>query len=56
MTRLTYAFFLLLGVAVAGVMLMPGMEGQLKKVQERAGHSAGHMKCPHDVGGGGSWS
>lgn len=33
MTRLIYAFFLLLGVAVACIMLMPGMEGQLKKVR-----------------------
>ncbi|MED6243876.1 Serine incorporator 1 [Ataeniobius toweri] len=31
MTRLIYASFLLLGVAVACIMLMPGMEGQLKK-------------------------
>lgn len=31
-TRLIYALFLLLGVAVACVMLMPGMEDQLKKV------------------------
>uniref|UniRef100_A0A3Q2PMH5 Serine incorporator 1 n=1 Tax=Fundulus heteroclitus TaxID=8078 RepID=A0A3Q2PMH5_FUNHE len=32
MTRLIYASFLLLGVAVACIMLMPGMENQLKKV------------------------
>ncbi|KAJ8383369.1 hypothetical protein AAFF_G00221590 [Aldrovandia affinis] len=31
-TRLVYAFFMLLGVAVACLMLMPGMEGQLKKI------------------------
>lgn len=31
-TRLIYAFFLLLGVGIACIMLMPGMEGQLKKV------------------------
>uniref|UniRef100_A0A8D0L723 Serine incorporator 1 n=1 Tax=Sphenodon punctatus TaxID=8508 RepID=A0A8D0L723_SPHPU len=31
-TRLIYAFFLLLGVSVACVMLMPGMEEQLKKI------------------------
>lgn len=32
-TRLIYAFFLLLGVGIACIMLMPGMEGQLKKVR-----------------------
>ncbi|KAF1463706.1 Serine incorporator 1, partial [Spheniscus demersus] len=31
-TRLVYAFFLLLGVSVACVMLIPGMEEQLKKI------------------------
>ncbi|KAK1171590.1 serine incorporator 1-like [Acipenser oxyrinchus oxyrinchus] len=31
-TRLIYAFFLLLGVGIACIMLMPGMEGQLKKI------------------------
>ncbi|XP_062407633.1 serine incorporator 1 [Sardina pilchardus] len=31
-TRLIYAFFMLLGVAIACIMLMPGMEGQLKKI------------------------
>uniref|UniRef100_A0A672FHS6 Serine incorporator 1 n=1 Tax=Salarias fasciatus TaxID=181472 RepID=A0A672FHS6_SALFA len=31
-TRLIYALFLLLGVGVACIMLMPGMEGQLKKI------------------------
>ncbi|KAG9493413.1 hypothetical protein GDO78_001366 [Eleutherodactylus coqui] len=31
-TRLIYAFFLLLGVGVACVMLMPGMEEHLKKI------------------------
>ncbi|XP_038251315.1 serine incorporator 1 [Dermochelys coriacea] len=31
-TRLIYAFILLLGVSVACVMLMPGMEEQLKKI------------------------
>uniref|UniRef100_A0A8C5EN75 Serine incorporator 1 n=1 Tax=Gouania willdenowi TaxID=441366 RepID=A0A8C5EN75_GOUWI len=31
-TRLIYALFLMLGVAVACVMLMPGMEEQLKKI------------------------
>ncbi|XP_054050108.1 serine incorporator 1 isoform X2 [Rissa tridactyla] len=31
-TRLIYAFFLLLGVSVACVMLIPGMEEQLKKI------------------------
>lgn len=31
-TRLIYAFFLLLGVGVSCIMLMPGMEGHLKKV------------------------
>ncbi|KAG8123886.1 hypothetical protein E2320_019246 [Naja naja] len=31
-TRLIYAFFLLLGVSVACVMLVPGMEEQLKKI------------------------
>uniref|UniRef100_A0A8C7YAH8 Serine incorporator 1 n=1 Tax=Oryzias sinensis TaxID=183150 RepID=A0A8C7YAH8_9TELE len=31
-TRLIYAFFLLLGVGVACIMLMPGMEVQLKKI------------------------
>ncbi|MBN3278847.1 SERC1 protein, partial [Polyodon spathula] len=33
-TRLIYAFFLLLGVGIACIMLMPGMEGQLKKVSD----------------------
>lgn len=33
MTRLIYALFLLLGVGIACIMLMPGMEGQLKKVR-----------------------
>lgn len=37
MTRLIYAFFLLLGVGVACIMLMPGMEEHLKKVM--------HVKC-----------
>uniref|UniRef100_A0A8C1HNR9 Serine incorporator 1 n=2 Tax=Cyprinus carpio TaxID=7962 RepID=A0A8C1HNR9_CYPCA len=31
-TRLIYAFFMLLGVAIACIMLMPGMEGHLKKI------------------------
>ncbi|XP_038624006.1 serine incorporator 1 [Tachyglossus aculeatus] len=31
-TRLMYAFFLLLGVSVACVMLLPGMEQELKKI------------------------
>ncbi|XP_078255718.1 serine incorporator 1 [Rhinoraja longicauda] len=31
-TRLIFAFFLLLGVGVACIMLMPGMEEQLKKI------------------------
>ncbi|XP_068609510.1 serine incorporator 1-like isoform X2 [Brachionichthys hirsutus] len=31
-TRLVYALFLLLGVGVACIMLMPGMEEQLKKI------------------------
>uniref|UniRef100_A0A672Z936 Serine incorporator 1 n=1 Tax=Sphaeramia orbicularis TaxID=375764 RepID=A0A672Z936_9TELE len=31
-TRLIYAFFLLLGVAIACIMLMPGMEEHLKKI------------------------
>ncbi|XP_064412260.1 serine incorporator 1 [Latimeria chalumnae] len=31
-TRLVYAFFLLLGVGVACIMLIPGMEEQLKKI------------------------
>ncbi|KAG7465684.1 hypothetical protein MATL_G00156040 [Megalops atlanticus] len=31
-TRLVYALFMLLGVAISCLMLMPGMEGQLKKI------------------------
>uniref|UniRef100_A0A7N8XBW5 Serine incorporator 1 n=1 Tax=Mastacembelus armatus TaxID=205130 RepID=A0A7N8XBW5_9TELE len=57
-TRLIYAFFLLLGVAVACVMLMPGMEGQLKKIpgfcEGGIGSSIpgieGHVNCDVLVG------
>lgn len=34
-TRLIYAFFMLLGVGIACIMLMPGMEGHLKKVTQQ---------------------
>uniref|UniRef100_A0A668S1P7 Serine incorporator 1 n=1 Tax=Oreochromis aureus TaxID=47969 RepID=A0A668S1P7_OREAU len=57
-TRLIYAFFLLLGVAVACIMLMPGMEGQLKKIpgfcEGGMGSSIpgveGHVNCDVLVG------
>uniref|UniRef100_A0AAX7TG75 Serine incorporator 1 n=1 Tax=Astatotilapia calliptera TaxID=8154 RepID=A0AAX7TG75_ASTCA len=57
-TRLIYAFFLLLGVAVACIMLMPGMEGQLKKIpgfcEGGRGSSIpgveGHVNCDVLVG------
>lgn len=39
-TRLIYAFFLLLGVGVSCIMLMPGMEGHLKKVYKHT-----HVYC-----------
>ncbi len=35
-TRLIYAFFMLLGVGIACIMLMPGMEGHLKKVTQES--------------------
>ncbi|XP_069017807.1 serine incorporator 1 isoform X1 [Embiotoca jacksoni] len=57
-TRLIYAFFLLLGVGVACIMLMPGMEVQLKKIpgfcEGGAGSSIpgveGHVNCDVLVG------
>ncbi|CAG5950695.1 serine incorporator 1 [Menidia menidia] len=57
-TRLIYAGFLLLGVAVACVMLMPGMEEQLKKIpgfcEGGMGSSIpgveGHVNCDVLVG------
>ncbi|XP_072355453.1 serine incorporator 1 [Scyliorhinus torazame] len=42
-TRLIFAFFLLLGVGVACIMLMPGMEEQLKKIP---GFCDGGMDIP----------
>ncbi|XP_053743021.1 serine incorporator 1 [Synchiropus splendidus] len=55
-TRLIYAFFLLLGVGVACIMLMPGMESHLKKIpgfcEGGAGTSVveGHVNCDVLVG------
>ncbi|XP_041418277.1 serine incorporator 1 like L homeolog isoform X1 [Xenopus laevis] len=57
-TRLIYAFFLLIGVAVACVMLIPGMEEQLKKIpgfcDDGMGSSipgiSGHVNCDVLVG------
>ncbi|XP_029902970.1 serine incorporator 1 [Myripristis murdjan] len=57
-TRLIYAFFLLLGVGIACIMLMPGMEGQLKKIpgfcEGGMGSSIpgveGHVNCDVLVG------
>ncbi|KAJ8396249.1 hypothetical protein AAFF_G00021160 [Aldrovandia affinis] len=57
-TRLIYAFFLLLGVGIACIMLMPGMEGQLKKIpgfcEGGTGSSIpgvqGHVNCDVFVG------
>uniref|UniRef100_A0A8C3AJ04 Serine incorporator 1 n=1 Tax=Cyclopterus lumpus TaxID=8103 RepID=A0A8C3AJ04_CYCLU len=57
-TRLIYAFFLLLGVGIACIMLMPGMEGQLKKIpgfcEGGSGSSIpgveGHVNCDVLVG------
>uniref|UniRef100_A0A7N5KMH3 Serine incorporator 1 n=1 Tax=Ailuropoda melanoleuca TaxID=9646 RepID=A0A7N5KMH3_AILME len=46
-TRLIYAFFLLLGVSVACVMLIPGMEEQLKKIP---GFCDGQVNCDVLVG------
>lgn len=45
-TRLIYAFFLLLGVGVSCIMLMPGMEGHLKKVRTHANtHTQAYIVC-----------
>lgn len=57
-TRLIYAFFLLLGVGVSCIMLMPGMEGHLKKIpgfcEGGMGSSIpgveGHVNCDVLVG------
>ncbi|KAM6965234.1 serine incorporator 1 [Aplochiton taeniatus] len=57
-TRLIYAFFLLIGVAVACIMLMPGMETHLQKIpgfcEDGAGSSIpgikGHVNCEVLVG------
>ncbi|XP_022623948.1 serine incorporator 1 isoform X2 [Seriola dumerili] len=57
-TRLIYAFFLLLGVGIACIMLMPGMETQLKKIpgfcEGGMGSSIpgveGHVNCDVLVG------
>ncbi|CAI9571350.1 unnamed protein product, partial [Staurois parvus] len=57
-TRLIYAAFLLLGVAVACVMLIPGMEEHLKKIpgfcEDGMGSSipgvSGHVNCDVLVG------
>ncbi|KAK7906820.1 hypothetical protein WMY93_015432 [Mugilogobius chulae] len=57
-TRLIYAFFLLMGVGIACIMLMPGMEDQLKKIpgfcDGGAGSSIpgveGHVNCDVLVG------
>jgi len=51
-TRLIYAFFLLLGVATSCIMLMPGMEGQLKKIPGfcEGGLVEGHVNCDVLVG------
>ncbi|PIN88205.1 hypothetical protein AB205_0128600 [Aquarana catesbeiana] len=57
-TRLIYAAFLLLGVGVACVMLMPGMEEHLKKIpgfcEDGIGSSipgvSGHVNCDVLVG------
>uniref|UniRef100_A0AAR2LR56 Serine incorporator 1 n=1 Tax=Pygocentrus nattereri TaxID=42514 RepID=A0AAR2LR56_PYGNA len=57
-TRLIYAFFMLLGVGIACIMLMPGMEGQLKKIpgfcEGGMGSSIpgveGHVNCDVLVG------
>lgn len=56
--RLIYAFFLLLGVGVSCIMLMPGMEGHLKKIpgfcEGGMGSSIpgveGHVNCDVLVG------
>jgi len=51
-TRLIYAFFLLLGVATSCIMLMPGMEGQLKKIPGfcEDGVVSGKVNCDVLVG------
>ncbi|XP_063079161.1 serine incorporator 1 [Engraulis encrasicolus] len=57
-TRLIYAFFMLMGVALACIMLMPGMESQLKKIpgfcEGGMGSSIpgveGHVNCDVLVG------
>uniref|UniRef100_A0A8C6TX62 Serine incorporator 1 n=1 Tax=Neogobius melanostomus TaxID=47308 RepID=A0A8C6TX62_9GOBI len=46
-TRLIYAFFLLMGVGIACIMLMPGMEDHLKKIP---GFCEGHVNCDVLVG------
>uniref|UniRef100_A0A8C6TPM1 Serine incorporator 1 n=1 Tax=Neogobius melanostomus TaxID=47308 RepID=A0A8C6TPM1_9GOBI len=56
-TRLIYAFFLLMGVGIACIMLMPGMEDHLKKIpgfcEGGMGSSIyveGHVNCDVLVG------
>ncbi|KTG04111.1 hypothetical protein cypCar_00027407 [Cyprinus carpio] len=57
-TRLIYAFFMLLGVGIACIMLMPGMEGHLNKIpgfcEGGMGSSIpgvkGHVNCDVLVG------
>lgn len=57
-TRLIYAFFMLMGVGIACIMLMPGMETQLKKIpgfcEGGMGSSIpgveGHVNCDVLVG------